>query len=806
MSVKKKIAKRIRKGILVLDGATGTELLKRGMPSGVCPELWCLENPDVIKGVHADYREAGSDVVYTCTFGANRIKLSQYGIADVADINRRLAHLAREAVGDRVLVAGDIAPMGQFVKPYGDLAFDEAVAIFKEQILGLVEGGVDCLIIETMMDIQEARAALIAARETCDLFTMVTMTYELEGRTLNGTDPVSALITLQSLGADAVGCNCSTGPHEMVELVAAMKPFATVPLIAKPNAGMPQLVNGETVFNMPSDEFAACGREFVAHGVNILGGCCGTGPDHIRALKAAVADEAAAAPVRKSVSAVSSAAKTVIFGWGEPLRIIGERINPTGKPQLQEELREGRTALVRKIAREQERMGADLLDVNVGMPGIDEEKTMEDVITLLSVASALPLVVDSADAGVIERALRVYPGRAVINSITAEKVKMRKLLPVAARYGALVIVLPVTDKGVPEQSDDRIKAIKKVYETAREYGLTKDDIIVDGLVMTVSSSAGAPMEALKTVEWASRKFRSNTLLGLTNVSFGMPQRKWLNATYLAMAMERGLTVAIANPEVDEVMNCKVASDVLIGRDPDASHYISRFTGRSEERVPAVRHATASPSDQVFQFVLEGNRDDVEDALSRVLETGMSAQRLVQEVMISAITKVGELYDRKEYFLPQLIASAEAMKKGLAYLDPYLRVAEEAGDKKGRILIATVQGDMHDIGKNIVSLMLGNYGFEVVDLGKDISAERIAEEARRVKPDIIALSALMTTTMVNMQGVLEVLRSKRVACDFMVGGAVVTESYASAIGAHYAKDGVEAVSVAEALVRKTKSQQ
>lgn len=800
MSKNKGLKSLLKKKILILDGATGTELQKRGMPAGVCPETWCIEHPEVIQAVHADYRKAGSHIVYTCTFGANRIKLGQYGVTDVTDVNRRLAEIARQAVGKNGLVAGDIGPTGQFVAPFGDLAFDDAVDIFKEQVRGLISGGVDIFVIETMMDIQEARAALIAVKELTDTFTIVTMTYEQDGRTLNGTDPVTALITLQSLGADAVGCNCSTGPEEMIELIKKMKPYAAVPLVAKPNAGMPLLVNGETVFPMEAGEFGTFGIEFAAGGIAIVGGCCGTNPDHIRELARVMGDRVPDPPVKKSVCAVSSSRKTVIFDNKGAVTVIGERINPTGKKKLQDELRNGRTGLVREMARQQEEKKADLLDVNVGMPGIDECKVMENVIGTLSTASGLPLVVDSSDVRVIERALRIYPGRALVNSVTGEKEKLKRLLPVAAAYGAMVIALPITDRGVPATAKERSEVIERIYKKAREYGFKKDDILVDGMVMTVSSDAGAPLETLKTVEWSSRKFKCATMLGLTNVSFGMPERKWINAAFMAMAIERGVTVVIANPDADEVMNVKAASEVLMNRDQDASAYLARFAETSVKTDRTFTTAT-TPRDDIEQSILDGNRDDITEKLSVALSAGADAQQLVHDVMIPAITKVGELYDKKKYFLPQLIASAETMKIGLSRLEPHLRERVSSEDRKGKILIATVQGDIHDIGKNIVALMLGNQGFEVIDLGKDVATKHIIKEAQQLQPQIIALSALMTTTMVTMKEVVDTARSKGLECLFMVGGAVVTESYAAEIGANYARDGVEAVRVAELLVKK-----
>jgi 5-methyltetrahydrofolate--homocysteine methyltransferase len=801
MGKKKEVQSLLKKRVLILDGATGTELQKRGMPSGVCPESWCIDHPDVISSIHRDYLEAGSHIVFTCTFGANRMKLAQYGMSNVGDVNRRLAEIARETAGTKGLVAGDIGPTGRFVAPFGDLAFEDAVEVFKEQVRGLRDGGVDLFVIETMMDIQEARAALIAVKELADEFTIVTMTCEEDGRTLNGTDPLTALITLQSLGADAVGCNCSTGPKEMIGFIEQMRTYATVPLVAKPNAGMPRLIDGRTVFTMEPGEFGTFGSEFARRGVAMIGGCCGTTPDHIRALSFAMTEVKSRRPERKAVSAVSSSRRTVLFDRKGPVIVIGERINPTGKKALHDDLISGRMDAVREMARQQEVKKADLLDVNVGMPGIDEVAVMDKVIGVLSTSSSLPLVIDSSDVQVIERALRIYPGRALVNSLTGEKEKLKKLLPVAARYGAMVIVLPITDKGVPPTAEERAEVIEDIVQKARKYRFKKEDIVVDGVVMALSADPAAPAETLKTVEWSARKLKCTAMLGLTNVSFGMPGRRWLDAAFMAMAIERGATAVIANPEVEVVMNVKAASDVLMSRDGDASAYCARFADTAPPERGKEAQGGGSPEGDIRQAIMDGNREGIGEKLAAALSAGADARRLVNEVMIPAITDVGDLYEKKAYFLPQLMASAETMKIGMARLEPCLHEKGTARKNRPTILIASVQGDIHDIGKNIVALMLGNQGFDVVDLGKDVATNRIIKEAKKRRPEIIALSALMTTTMVTMRDVVTAARRESLECPVIIGGAVVTESYAEEIGAHYARDGVEAVKVAERLVKK-----
>jgi 5-methyltetrahydrofolate--homocysteine methyltransferase len=800
LTKKTRIISLLKKKILILDGATGTELQKRGMPSGVCPEVWCLDHPEVIQEIHRAYAEAGSDIVYTCTFGANRFKLGQYGIENVRKINKQIALLARAAVGGKTFIAGDIGPTGHFVEPFGDLEFERAVHAFKEQVRGLLEGGVDLLVIETMMDIQEARAALIAIRETTDLFTMVTMTYEKNGRTLNGTDPVTALITLQSLGADAVGCNCSTGPDSMMPLITAMKPWARIPLLAKPNAGMPRLIGKQTVFDMSPKDFAAFGKLFVKAGVNLIGGCCGTTPAHIGALKRATAKAKPRLPCLHAISAVSSSRHYRILDQNKSLMIVGERLNPTGKKTLQQELLEGRMTLVRQIAREQENQGADLLDVNVGVPGIDEVKTIRQVISLLSTSTALPLVIDSPKMETIEAALRYYPGRALINSISGEKEKLGKLLPLAAKYGAMFILLPLTEGEIPETAEKRKIIIQEICREAGRYGLTKDDFVVDGLVMTVASNPQAAAEALKTVQWCTEKFKCRTILGLSNVSFGMPERKWINATFLAMAQALGLTMAIVNPASEELMNIRRAGDVLMQNDRDAAAYIRYFAKPSDSQTaPAVDQE--APPLKVFRAILEGNREDIIPLVDEALSLEMTAARLIDDIMIPAIIQVGNLFDKKTYFLPQLIASAEAMRKGVNHLEPKLRAKTGGLRQRGLVLLATVEGDIHDIGKNIVALMLKNHGYKIIDLGKDVSAEIIIQNMRKMKPDVVGLSALMTTTMVSMKNVIEKAARAGLAGRFLLGGAVLTQAYADSIGAAYARDGVEAVRVVERMMKK-----
>ncbi len=791
--------------ILLLDGATGTELQKRNMPKGVCPEQWVVEHPEAILEIQRSYVEAGSDIIYSCTFGGNRIKLGEFGLAEsVSVLNQELAALAKKAAGGKALVAGDLAPTGRMIEPLGDLPFEECVAVYKEQIRGLLDGGVELFVVETMMDIQEARAALIAVKESCNLPVCVTMTFDQGQRTLTGTDPVTALITLQSLGADAVGCNCSTGPAEMAALISLMKPYAKVPLLAKPNAGLPKLIHGVTVFDMDVAEFCSFADVLVEAGASLMGGCCGTSPEYIRGLKKQTGGKNTPTLSGSPYSALTSARKTVFFGTDLPVKVVGERINPTGKKKLQEELKQGLTHEVRRFAMEQTEAGAEILDVNVGMPGIDEKQTMAEITRMLSGFTDAPLCLDSSSPEVLEAALRLYPGRALINSISQEKAKIERLLPIAAKYGAMFILLPVSDAGVPENTEKRWEIVREVFAKAAGYGFHKEDVVVDGLVMTISSNQGAALETLKQIDWCSREFGSPSVIGLSNISFGLPERSWVNAAFLAMAIGRGLTLAIANPSNEILTGIKMASDVLTMRDRDSLNYIGYFSQHTKSSVePAAVPELKSTREKIYRAVVRGEKEEIRSLIGQALQESVSPAEIVDECMIPAINEVGNLFDAKKYYLPQLIRSAETMKAGFEQIEPLLTtVGDSGGTGVAKVVLATVKGDVHDIGKNIVGLMLKNYGFKVHDLGKDVSAERIVAEAKSIGAEIIGMSALMTTTMTEMREVIQLAHREGLACKMMVGGAVVNEDYAREIGADgYARDAYEAVKVARKLARR-----
>ncbi len=698
----------------------------------------------------------------------------------------------------------------------GKMDFEELVDIYKEQIGYLAEAGVDLLVVETMMSLQETRAALIAAKETCDLPVMATMTFESDGRTLYGTDAVTAAVVLESLGASAIGANCSTGPDRMEKIIRAMADVTTVPIIAKPNAGLPGLdENGQTVYDMKEAEFAEGMKLLVEAGASVIGGCCGTSPSYIRAAKEAVGKMRIRHREPGTVRYLTSERKTVAFGLNDNFMIIGERINPTGKKKLQAQLREGSMEMVSAFAEEQEACGASILDVNMGMSGIDEKEMMLRAIETVSGLTSLPLSIDSSHVDVIEAALRRYPGRALINSISYEMVKFESLLPIAKKYGAMFILLPLSDDGLPENIRQKTEIIDKIITRALELGMRKEDIIVDGLVTTVGANKTAAIETLETIRYC-RENGLATACGLSNISFGLPERSYVNTAFLTMAIQAGLTMAIANPSQELLVSLAFASDLLLNKEGADIRYIQLMDvvkekrealGAAEVKQTGLRmnggkaetQETGSILEKLRADVLKGNINGIAADTKQAVEEGHEPKKLLDDVLLPGINEVGELFDKGKYFLPQLIASAEAMKSSIEYLEPLL-MEDHSGKEMPTVVIATVEGDIHDIGKNLVALMLKNYGFHVIDLGKDVSKEKIIEAAIEHKAQVIALSALMTTTMQQMKHVIQYAKEKEVNAKVIVGGAVITQEYADEIGADgYSKDAADAVKLTQRLL-------
>lgn len=795
----------VKNGPVILDGATGTNLQDAGMPVGVCPEQWILEHEDVMIRLQKDYVEAGTNILYAPTFTANRIKLEEYGLeGHLEEMNERLVGISREAAGDRALVAGDLTMTGQQLFPMGDLMFEELVDIYKEQVRAILKAGVDLFVVETMMSLQESRAAVLAIRETCDLPVMVSLTFNEDGRTLYGTDPATAVVVMQSLGADAVGLNCSTGPEEMLAPVKEMVAYANIPVLAKPNAGLPELVDGVTVYNTTPEEFAAVGKKLVEEGAAIVGGCCGTTPAHIKALSDAVRE----IPVReisdKRRRILTSERKSVEIDLDGPFLVVGERINPTGKKKLQAELKEGSLDLVRSMARAQEENGASILDVNMGMNGIDEKQMMLDVIYEVSTTVDCPLCIDSSHVDIIEAALRIYPGRALINSISLEKEKFEKLLPIARKYGAMFILLPLSDEGLPKSLEEKREIVNIILDRALELGFAREDIVVDGLVATVGANPLAALECYDTISYCKNELGLATICGLSNISFGLPDRQYVNTAFLTMAIANGLTMAIANPSQELLMNAAFATDMLLHKDGSDIRYINRMNLLDEKVTKEDASGSGvkeekAPKNAVFDAVLHGNKGGILGEVKKELDAGKVPDTIISEDLIPAINEVGVLFDKQIYFLPQLIASANAMKMAIEYLEPML-VRDGSEEEMATIVMATVEGDIHDIGKNLVVLMLKNYGYRVLDLGKDVAASIIVDTALKENAKVIGLSALMTTTMMRMKDVVELAQEKEYKGKIIIGGAAITPSFADEIGADgYSKDAAECVKLVERLL-------
>ncbi len=802
---------------IYLDGATGSNLQKKGMPTGVCPEQWILEHKEALISLQKEFIDAGSNIIYAPTFTANRIKLKEYGLEEkIRQMNLDLVALSKEAAGGQAYVAGDITMTGEQLAPMGKLDFEELVDVYKEQIGYLVEAGVDLLVVETMMSLQETRAAVIAAREVSDLAVMATLTFEADGRTLFGTDAVTAAVVLESLGVAAVGVNCSTGPDKMVDVVRSMASVTTLPIIAKPNAGLPYLdPSGNTVYDMDAQTFGICMKDIVTAGASIIGGCCGTTPEYIREAKRQTADMPILHREKSDRRFLSSERQTISFGLTDNFIIVGERINPTGKKKLQAELREGSMEMVSAFAEEQEACGAGILDVNMGMSGIDEKAMMLKAIETIGGITNLPLSLDSSHVDVLEAALRRYPGRALINSISYESAKVDALLPLAKKYGAMFILLPLSDEGLPKDITEKIAIIEKIKEKAFALGLSREDIIVDGLVATVGANKTAAIDTLETIRYCKKQGLA-TICGLSNISFGLPERSFVNASFLTMAIQAGLTMAIANPSQELLVSCAFASDLLLNKEGADIRYIQLMDALKEKRdalgetaLPQtgirlkaqVKEKTAlSITDKLYMDVLKGNQGTIVEDTRAALEQGHEAKTLLDEVLLPAINEVGELFDKGKYFLPQLIASAEAMKASIEYMEPIL-LQTDASANMPTVVIATVEGDIHDIGKNLVALMLKNYGFQVIDLGKDVPKEKIIEAAKAYNAQVIALSALMTTTMQQMRHVINYAKEQNVPAKIIIGGAVITQEYADEIGADgYSKGAADAVKLTKRILQ------
>ena len=790
--------------VLVLDGAMGTLLQERGLPPGGCPELMNRTSPDVVAGIHREYAGAGADIIVTNTFGGSRCKLAHYGLeGEVADLNRRGVELARRACRPDGFVAGSVGPTGRFLEPVGDAGFAEMVAIFAEQISALAGAGADLISFETFLDIRELRAGIIACRDVCALPLIAQLTFDDGGRTVLGTPPEAAAVTLDALGVDIIGSNCGLGIDGIYAVLERMRAVTPRPLIAQANAGLPQLVDGCTVFPGTPEEMTAFHQRLITLGIRVIGGCCGTTPAHIRAIRAALdgRPQGWSPPPRRGF--LSSRSAVIPLGGEAPCALIGERINPTGKKAYTEELRAGKTAYIRREAQEQAAAGAHLLDVNCGAPGVDEPAALERAVFAVTGAVMTPLVLDSSDPVALERGLQAADGKVLINSVSGERKSLERILPLARRYGAAVIGLALDEQGIPPTAGGRVEVARKIRDAALTAGLPAEDVLIDCLTLTVSAEPQGARETLLALRQVRDQLGLGTVLGVSNISFGLPARPVLSAAFFAMALEAGLKAAIVNPKDARMMDAYRAAVLLLGQDLRAEEYIAHYGGNADLKVPAPTViASGGPVPDIrarlSAAVIAGDSEGVVPLVDEALAAGLAAMTVSNEGLLPGLEEVGRRFGSGRIFLPQVMQSAETMQAAFARLKEMM--AGETGPPLGRILMATVEGDIHDIGKNIVCTLLENHGFEVIDLGKNVPAERILEAAQQHRVDAVGLSALMTTTIQQMDVVLGQLRAAGIRTFTMVGGAVVTQEYADRIGADlYARDALEAVAKIKKLL-------
>ena len=797
-----KFSQFLKENIVRLDGGMGTLLQARGLTAGEHPETWNLTHPEAIRDVHRAYFDAGTNLVCTNTFGANCLKFSQEELEKIiaaAVENARTAAKGSAATGEK-FVALDVGPTGKLLRPFGDLDFEDAVSIFAETIRIGAACGVDAVFIETMNDSYETRAAVLAAKESCDLPILVSNAYGEDGKLMTGASPEAMAAMLEGLGVSALGANCSLGPRQLRGVVERLLACASVPVILKPNAGLPRAVDGTTVFDVTPEEFADEVASLVADGVRLAGGCCGTTPDHIRALSARLADLAPVPVTAKSLTVVSSYTHAVTFG--ESPILIGERINPTGKKRFKQALVENDMDYILGEGVNQQERGVHILDVNVGLPDIDEPRMLTDAVCALQAIIDLPLQIDTADPTAMERALRRYNGKAMINSVNGKEESMRAIFPLVKKYGGVVVALTLDENGIPDTAEGRVAIARRILDRAAEYGVDKKDIVFDTLAMTVSAEPRAAAVTLEALETIRRDLGCHTSLGVSNVSFGLPARDAVNATFFAMAMERGLSAAIMNPYSADMIKTYYAFRALRGMDPNCAAYVEAASSFAVTSTPTAAPAPTTSEEyaSALQRAIVKGMSDKACELTRALLDTQKPLEIVQEHVIPALDIVGRGFEQKTVYLPGLLMSAEAAKTAFEVIKSAMPTG--TANDRGRVIIATVHGDIHDIGKNIVKLLLENYGFEVTDLGKDVPPETVVEAVERLHAPIVGLSALMTTTVPAMERTVKLVHERTPWCRVMVGGAVLNREYANRIGADaYARDAMEAVRCAEELMAK-----
>ncbi len=791
---------------LFIDGAMGTMLQALGMPKGTNPAEFCMERTDIVEKIHLEYLKAGANIVITSTFGGTKYKLPAH--LSVEEFNEKMALTARRAVNQAkqlseipYFVAGDIGPVGKFLRPLGELDPNDFISAIREQVRGLIKGGVDLIFIETQFDLAEVRAAVAAARMETDLPIFASMTFE-DGVSLTGSSPEIFAATMQNMGIDAIGVNCGAGPEQMLPVIKRILASCTLPVFVEPNAGLPELIDGETVFRLAPQEFAEKTGEIAKEGVYILGGCCGTSPEHIKALCDKVLSLVINEQKRKVRSGIrlTSRSSLVHIGRSQALTMIGERINPTGKKALTAELQAGKFDLALQYADEQIAMGTRILDVNVGAPHVHEESMLPSLVETLVSRVQTPLCIDSSNPDAIIAALPFHPGSALVNSISGEEGKMERLAPICRIWGSPFILLPLTGAQLPKSSSERITIIEKLLLKAEQFNIPRHLIMVDILALTAASDSNAPKACLETVKWCDSQHLPTTL-GLSNISFGLPARDLVNSSFFAMAAGSGLTSCIANPSNIRIREALDSANLLLDHDSNAENFTTNYakwTSQNQNQAQTANQVKVGAT-TAEEAVILGDKDHIIKMIDEELAKGADPFKLVRERLIPAIQEVGILYEKKEYFLPQLLRSASTMQEAFAHIKPLLEENGQNTDKQ-KIILATVQGDIHDIGKNIVGLLLSNHGYEVIDLGKDVPAEIIVKKAMEENVQLIGLSALMTTTMPRMEETIKLIQEKNLSCKVMIGGAVVTKEYAQSIHAHgFALDAVEAVRVAKELL-------
>lgn len=799
------IRERLGKELLFLDGGMGTLLQAEGLAPGELPETWNIEHPEKVEAIHRRYYEAGSDVVLANTFGANVCKFhdDRYTVEEVIRAGIANAKRAGEQIGKETYVALDMGPTGKLLKPMGDLDFDDAYEAFAEAVRYGEKYGADLIHIETMSDTYEVKAAILAAKENSSLPVFVTMIFDERGKLLTGGDVPSVVAMLEGLRVDALGLNCGLGPKQMLPILNDLRRYTSLPIIVKPNAGLPKQKNGETYYDVEPDEFARIMQEVVKEGACVIGGCCGTTPEHIKKLVEECKDLPLREIEKKHDTIVSSYGQAVILD--DMPRIIGERINPTGKKKFKEALKNEDMDYILKEAITQQDKGAHILDVNVGLPDIDEVAMMEKVVKELQSVTSLPLQIDTVDGKAMERAMRIYNGKPMINSVNGKQVSMDEVFPLIRKYGGVVVGLTIDEEGIPKDAEGRVRVAGKIINEAAKYGIDKKDIVIDVLTMTISSEKDGAKVTLEALKRVREEFGVRTVLGVSNISFGLPRRPIVNSYFYAMAMQNGLTAGIINPSSEEMMKAYRSYNALMGFDENCTNYISTYAGTTETVTVQASQAAAAAGnapkaagvEMTLKYAIERGLKEEAHHITRDLIGTREPLDIIQEELIPALNVVGEGFEKGTVFLPQLLMSADAAKIAFAVIKDVLASSGQEEEKKEKIILATVKGDIHDIGKNIVKVLLENYGFDVIDLGKDVPPEAIVEKAVEENVTLVGLSALMTTTVVSMEETIKLLREKKPDCKVMVGGAVLNQDYADMIGADfYGKDAMQSVHYAQ----------